>query len=568
MFKRKVFLITGLVFLVLVLRIFYLQIIHGKRFFQLSRANSIRILPLRGARGRILDRNGNILVDNSYSYELMVYPQNIENLEDFLKKLSSILGVSFLELKSRIQNKLNSFLPISLIKELDKEKAIILEELKFKFPAITIQLVPKRNYPFSRLASHILGYLSSIDWWRLKRWQDYGYSASDTVGYGGLEERYDYYLRAKDGGLQLEVDNRGRPRRILGFKPPRNGKDLYTTIDLRVQKIVEEVLDDYSGAVVIMDPYTGEIIAMASFPNFSPSELSFNQSILKKMLSDSNAPLVNRAISGLYPPGSVFKPVVATAGLCEQRMDTKTSFFCDGSLKIGNRQFSCWDKHGYQDVKEAITHSCDVFFYKLGLSLGAEKLNEYALKFGLGKVTHIDLPEEKAGLVPHPILRKLNRRIPWFDGDTANFSIGQGDLLATPLQIVRMISVFANKGNLVRPYLVKSIGERDISARQRNILPLGIEDRILNIIHNSMKKVVEDDTGTAHILYLSGVSIAGKTGTAQVNRKQSHAWFTGYFPVENPRYSICVILEYGGSSSNACWVAKRIIEKMKEESLI
>jgi len=566
---RKFLIIVGIAFWVLVLRLFHLQLIEGKKLFQLSQANSIRIQKLKGARGRIFDRNGTVLVDNTFSYDLVVYPQQIDNPDDFLKKLSSVLGIPFGDLRLRFQKEIgSSALPKALVKALDKDKAIILEELKFKLPSVAIQTNPKRYYPYGRLASHLLGYLSSIDYWRLNMWQDYGYSSQDTVGFGGIEERYDYYLKPQDGGIQLEVDNRGRIRRILGFKLPSPGKDIYLTIDARIQKIAEEALGDYTGAVVIMEPFTGEIMAMASSPNFSPFDCSYNPSILKNMLSETEAPLINRAISGVYPPGSVFKPVVAVAGLENKRIDKKTTFFCEGSLKIGNRQFGCWEKHGAQNLFWAIVHSCDVFFYKVGLSLGADKLSEYALKFGLGKATYVDLPEEKIGFVPHPLLRKKEKRQSWFEGDTANFSIGQGELLSTPLQIVRMISVFANKGKLVRPYVVKSIGNKDISSKQRKIISLPIEESILNTINQAMEAVVSSPEGTAHILNIDGLSIAGKTGTAQVSKKQPHAWFAGFFPVENPRYSICVLLEHAGSSTNACLVAKKIIERIKEESLL
>jgi len=565
---RKFSSVIGLGFLLISLRLYQLQIIQGNKFYQLSKANSIRIIALKGARGKILDRKGEVIVDNQFSYELMAYPQAIENVDDFLKKLASVLGISFSSLKKTYQAQaIQSSLPITLVKDLDKEKAIILEELKSEFPQIVIQSVPKRFYPYGRLASHIIGYIGLIDRWRLDKWKDYGYSIQDTVGYGGIEERYDYYLKPDNGGIQLEIDSYGRLRRILGFKKPINGKDITLTIDLRVQKIVEEVLKDYSGAVVIIQPHTGEIIALASSPNFSPFEIS-NPSVLKDLLSDPTSPLVNRAISGLYPPGSVFKVVVADSALENKRIDEKTTFFCDGSLKIGNRQFGCWEKHGNQNLFWAIVHSCDIFFYKVGLSLGADKINEYALKFGLGKLTHIDLPEEKAGFVPHPLLRKLEKRQAWFDGDTANFAIGQGELLTTPLQIVRMISVFANGGKLVRPYIVKAIAGKDISLKQRKILSLGIPEKFLKIINRAMEAVVKDPEGTAHLLYIPDLSIAGKTGTAQVSKKQPHAWFAGFFPVENPSYSICVILEHAGSSTNACLVTKKIIERMKEEGIL
>ncbi|MCM8799357.1 MAG: penicillin-binding protein 2 [Candidatus Omnitrophica bacterium] len=553
--------------LIVSVRLFNLQILEGHKFRYLSRANCIRIVPFVGPRGRILDRDKRILVDNLPTYEVAVFPQDISKIDGFLSQVSSILDIPSDKLKGNFNKISNSSLPLVLLNNLDKKTAIVIEELKFKFPQLIINMVPKRYYPYGNLASHLIGYLSLIDYWRLTKWQDYGYSIKDTVGYGGVEERYDYYLKSQSGGLQVEVDNRNRIVRILGYRTPKAGKDIQLTIDLKLQKIVEEALEGYQGAVVILDPHTGEVLAMASSPSFSPADF-LEEKNLNFYFSASSSPLINRAISGLYPAGSIFKLILSYIGLEKANIGKNKTFFCEGVMKLGNEEFLCWDKHGSQNIFEAIVHSCNIFFYRLGLILGADLIHNYALKFGLGKPTGIDLPEEKAGFVPSPLLKRVKKFESWFAGDTANFSIGQGDLLVTPLGICRMISIFANGGKLIRPYIVKAIDGKDISKYQRKIIPLNLETIHMELINNAMRKVVEDPEGTAHFLYMPKIPIAGKTGTAQVAKKLSHAWFSGYFPADNPRYSICVILEHAGPSLYACKVTRYIIERMLEEGLL
>jgi len=553
--------------LLIIFRLFYLQVIKGEELFRLSKTNAIRIFPIKASRGRIFDRNGEILVDNRLTYELAVFPQSIDDSDEVLKKISLILNIPFKDLKSSFLKNKRGILAVSLVKNLDKEKAIIIEELKDELKGVVIQNLPQRFYPYKKLASHILGYLSSIDWWRLSKWQDYGYTMDDTVGYCGIEERYDYYLKGKDGGMQWEVDNCLRLRNFLGVKLAQPGKDIKLTIDLRIQKIVEEVLKDWQGAVVMLQPYSGEVVALASYPDFSPEDFLNRSASLEKVFFDPSSPLINRAIN-VYPVGSVFKLVVAVAGLENKVIDLNTHVYCEGSLKIGKREFGCWNKHGSENIIAALRDSCDVFFYRLGLLLGPYKLADYALKFGLGKSTQIDLPEEKEGYVPHPLKRKTKKMRDWFDGDTANFAVGQGELLVSPLQAARLVSVFANGGRLIRPYLVQAIDGKDISAKQIKSESLAIKTEILEIVKKGMEEAVRSSQGTAHILYMPQLSVAGKTGTAQVAGKQSHAWFAGFFPVDKPRYSICVFLEHAGSSINACQVARIIIERMQKEGLL
>ncbi|MFA5276769.1 MAG: penicillin-binding transpeptidase domain-containing protein, partial [Candidatus Omnitrophota bacterium] len=281
-----------------------------------------------------------------------------------------------------------------------------------------------------------------------------------------------------------------------------------------------------------------------------------------------DAPLVNRAISSSFPPASVFKVVVATAALETKKISSSTTFVCTGSTLIGRRKFSCWAIHGPVNLNQAIVHSCDVFFYRTGLLTGAQAIHDYALRLGLGKPSGFELPYETGGFVPSPLWMKINKFKNWFDGDTANLAIGQGDCLVTPLQMARLMCVFANKGYLVTPYIVKAIGGRDISRYQKRITALPLKASTINNVREGLRGVVSNPDGTASTMAALPVEVAGKTGTAQAPPKQSHGWFAGFFPYKEPKYVICVFLEHGGSGHAASVVAEDIINGMHKEGLL
>ncbi|MCX5703130.1 MAG: penicillin-binding transpeptidase domain-containing protein, partial [Candidatus Omnitrophica bacterium] len=379
----------------------------------------------------------------------------------------------------------------------------------------------------------------------------------------------DYYLRQEEGGLSIEVDHKGRFVRTLGFRPPRNGRDIQLTLSLKIQKIVEDKLGDRKGCVIIMDPDTGEIIAMVSSPSFNPSAfVDKSSSSLSYLFNNPDAPLINRAISAAYPPGSTFKAIVATAGLETKKINLSTTFLCKGSIFVGKQEFACWNIHNQQSLIPAIAHSCNVFFYKTGLLIGPWAIHDYAVKFGLSRPTSFELPYEASGFLPSPLWRKINRFRNWFDGDTVNLSIGQGDVLVTPLQMVRMMAVFANRSFLVTPYIVKAVDGRDISLYQRKITHFPIKTSTIDYIRQGLRGVVLDAAGTANVLSSLAVPVAGKSGTAQAPPGQAHAWFIGFFPFKNPRFTICVFLERGGPGYFSCVLAKQIIEAMLSEGLI
>jgi len=547
-----------------------MEVIEGKKFKELSKQNCIRLIPQEGSRGRILDRLGNIIVDNNLSYDVMVSPYENDQINKTLSAAARILNINFKDLKDTFRNKyIASFMPVTIAKNINVKKAIALEELKQDLDNIMIQPYPLRSYPYGRLACHIIGYLNEIDLWRLTKLANYGYKTRDIVGFGGVEEKYDYLLRQEAGGLSVEVDHRGRLVSVLGFKPPRNGKDIQLTIDLKIQKIVEENLKGRNGSAILMDPYSGEIIAMVNNPNFDPSAfVKKSESLIHNFFADSDAPFINRAISGVYPAGSIFKLVVATAALETGKINLSTTFFCPGSTYIGKQEFSCWDTHNQQNLTGAITNSCNVFFYRTGLLTGAQTIYDYAIKFGFSHPSAIDLPYEAGGFVPSPLLKKIYKFKNWFDGDTANLAIGQGELLVTPIQIIRMMTVFANKGTLVTPYIVKAIDGQDITNLKRRAVRLSLKDSTINYIRQGLRGVVADPNGTANVLSGLPVSVAAKTGTAQVPRGQPHGWFTGFFPYQAPKFVICVFLEHGGSGHASSLVAKQIIEGMIKEGLI
>jgi penicillin-binding protein 2 len=568
--KNILKLIVALMFAALIFGLLSLDILQGAKFRRLSDSNCIRLISQFGSRGNILDRNGEVIVDNKISYDVMILPQDFNNVDQALKLIGRILGVEVKELKSAFKkNFISSSVPVTVATNIQLKDAISLGEHKIEQPSIIVVAKPLRHYPYGALASHVLGYVNEIDRWRLTKLEDYGYKTKDIVGFGGVEEKYDYYLRQEEGGLSVEVNHRGKFMRVLGFEPPRNGRDVTLTLDLKAQKIVEENLRGRKGSIILMDPSNGEILALANYPNFNPAVfVNKRTKLISGLFNDPDAPLINRAIGSSYPPASVFKLVLASAGLELKKLNLSTTFVCQGSTMVGARRFKCWDVHGAEDIFQAIAHSCDVFFYKTGLLCGAQNIHDYALKLGLSKNLGFELAGETSGFIPSPLWRKINKFQNWFDGDTANLSIGQGDCLVTPLQVTNMLAVFANRGYLLSPYIVKSVGGLDLSAKKKKLTGVPFKKSTFEIITKGLAKVVSDDKGTGNVLSSLPIKVAGKTGTAQVSRGATHAWFAGFFPLDKPKYVICVFLENGGPGHAASVIAKQIIEAMNAQGLI
>ncbi len=550
---------------VLALGLFFVQVVSGGRFYELSLRNTIRLIPEEPYRGRIFDRYGNLMADNILSFDAVIIPQELKDKEAVFKRLGEALGIDeTLVAKKYERGYLNPFTPVCIQPGINKDMAITLEEKKFDLKGIAVDLNSRRFYPNGSSASHVLGYIGEIDKSRISRLKEYGYDLKDKMGYSGLEEKLDIFLRGEKGGQQIEVDNRGRQVRLLGYRPPQIGKDVQLTIDLEMQRISDQLLFGKKGAIVIMDVHTGDIVVLSSAPAFDPNVFvdRKDKKALNYFLGSEDAPLLNRAANGQFPPGSVFKIVTAAAALKTKKVSARTTYVCTGSLKVGNRYFKCWAEHGPQDFYQAMAHSCDVYFYHIGITAGADLLANTSHEFGFGSFTGIDLPQESQGFIPSRLWKRISRFENWYDGDTVNFSIGQGYVLTTPLQLTRMMAIVANGGYLVVPRLTRAIAGVDIPLKESK--KIKIPKEYLDLIRKALREPVLQETGTAHSLDVQGLDICAKTGTAQVRGKESHAWVAGFFPENDPKYAFCILLENSGSSHNACALGKVLFEEAKK----
>lgn len=563
--------IIGGLFIFIVGGLFYTQVIQGEYFFRLSVNNRIRVVPMEGWRGQIKDRNGKVLADNRLSYDVTVTPQEISNATELFRFLGATLGVSEQSIARRYGRKKSApFAPVVIAQDISKEDAIIIEENKYRFPSLSVQESYRRFYPLRENSAHVLGYVGKMSVAQRDRFKEYGYSMESVVGYSGVEEYYDNYLRGKEGGLQIEVNSRGQQVRLLGVRESQKGQDITLTIDSEVQQDALELLADRVGVVIIMDMDSGEILGMTSSPGFDPNIFvgSRDASEINRIFADPLAPAINRAITGLFPPGSVFKVIMAIAGLETKKIMPGTSFVCPGFYQLRRAIFRCTHVHGTQDLIGALAHSCNVYFYNVGLLLGAETINHYAQLLGLGQKVSIDLPYEQEGSIPSKEQRRLEGRGGWHAGDTLNLSIGQGEVQVTPLQLVRLMTLVARSGWIVQPHVIKAIGDTPVETfiDERRVR---IDEDVLETVRKGLGGAVADEAGTARLVNLPDLYIAGKTGTAQTSGgRKNHAWFAGYAKGEVRNIVFCVLLEHGGSSYNACLLTKDLFLRMKEKKIL
>jgi penicillin-binding protein 2 len=539
-----------LLFIMLALALVYTQIIKYPYYSKLSKDNAIRIIPIEGPRGAIFDRNGVGMVSDRISFNVALVYRELKNREKLISILTNTLGIERKDIENAIEKAARKpYAPVTIVDDIDRDKAFILEEESFGVRGLVIQTKSVRNYLHKNVGAHLLGYLSEISEAELNSMKEYGYRAKDLVGRDGLEKYYDKYLAGVDGGMQIQVDNRGRQVKTLGFKEPVNGKDLHLTIDIDLQSACDKALDGKRGAIIIMDPGTGEVLALSSSPGFDPNIFvrPEDSSERVRLVGDKRMyPLLNRAISGIYQPGSVFKIVVAMAALDSKRIGLQTRFNCPGYFTLGARRFACWKEggHGSQNVTEALMNSCNVFFYNTGRALGIDNMEAAAKTFGFGQNTGIDLPGEVKGVVPGRYWKKNIKKDSWYEGDTVNLAIGQGYILVTPIQVLEMISVVANNGKAVKPYIVKRIDASDVNNTVCH--DLNFSKNAIRAVKDGLYKVVNAENGTGKRARVEGMSISGKTGTAQNPGGVTHAWFCGFAPSDNAKISMVVFLEHGG----------------------
>jgi penicillin-binding protein 2 len=579
---------VGLAFFLIFIRLWSLQVIKGSELRRFSENNCIRLRENPADRGMLLDRRGRILAHNRPSFEVYLIPEDLKANPEVGTEVGNLLKIRPEEIQERIktQKRRAPFKPVRRKADVDWNELANLEFNRVYLPGLFVDVIPRRAYDYGDLASHLIGYLGEVDENELKQAKETPYRMGALIGKYGVEYRWENDLRGTDGGRQIEVDALGREIRPLGIVEPFPGNNLFLTIDLDLQRTAEEAYQDKNGALVAMDPKTGRILAMVSKPSFEPD--IFARNILpeewKSLVENPHHPLQNKGIQGQYPAGSTFKIVTAIAGLESGSITPDTQFFCKGTFPYGNRDFRCWKEggHGAISLHRAIVESCDIYFYQVGLKVGVDLIAHYANEFNLGRVTGISLPHEKPGTVPSSSWKKKRFGVPWYSGETLSFSVGQGYLNATPLQLLMLISGVATGGKQYLPQVVERV-ENIYGKKLKEYPPVelrkaNVSEKTLQIVQEALRGAVNDPHGTGWTCALKEVKVAGKTGTAQVIRLpdnfkkgdmnrvpqkfRDHAWFVAYAPFEDPKIAIAVLVEHGGfGASAAAPIAKKVIEK-------
>jgi len=591
-FDRRTFIFGGAglgVMSALAGRLYYLQIIQADEYRTLSDENRIRLTPVLSTRGKILDRRGKIITENIKTYRVLAGTSGKED-EQLVSRLTDILQLSeergqklLEELKDNPRDNL-----ILLKDKLSWKDVSVLEVYSHEIPGMVVEEMLLRNYPFKMLSGHLAGYVgpvSSRDVENHPLFNMPGY----RIGRSGIEKSQETSLHGKEGIKRLEVNAHGIKVRELSLRKSTPGRDIKLSVDMRLQKFVAKELAGKGGLVkeggsaIILDIDTGEILAMVSVPGYDPNQFigGISGTEWNKLIHDPDKPLINKAIARQYPPGSTFKTMVALAGLHSGIVTSETTHYCPGFIEVGGRKFHCWRKegHGHMNLEDAITQSCNVYFYEISRKIGVDRIAEMARKFGLGSLTGIGLPGESSGLIPTKKWKKETLGERWYVGETINVGIGQGHLLTTPLQLAIMTARLASRGNMVEPHLIKNYtpGQKT-EAGHIDVLPWHID-----LVLRGMDRAVNSPEGVAHYIRIKEKKYAmgGKTGTAQVRRRLAegaepkdrkhkyHSLFVGYAPVKKPRYAAAVVIEHGGyGAAAAAPVGNSIlykVQKMAEE---
>ena len=582
--KRRIILLSfvvGAIFFLLLLRLWHLQILSADDYRSMSENNRLRFVPVAASRGAIMDRNGKVLVSNRPSFSLAVVPQEVKDKEALLNQLASLLTLDRGELAERWEKNMGraKYYPIVLASNITRDQVEIIEENRLRLPGVEIEMKPVREYSSGILAAHLLGYIGELSEDEMNRKEYEDYNSGDYIGKNGIERSWEQELHGSDGGRQLEVDAHGRVLRIISETYPTVGNSVILTIDVNMQKSAERVFGDQAGAAVAMDVNTGEILAFVSNPGFDPALFSgkLPATKWKEYLDDIRHPLENKALTGQYPPGSIFKIITALAGLEEGKINESTSVNCTGSYDLGTSTFKCWNKHGHgiTNLKKSLRESCDVYYYQLGEQLGVDRIAATAKKFRLGSPLGIGLNYEKPGMIPNAEWKQKRFGKRWYHGETLSVAIGQGYVLMTPIQMVSMIATVANEGTVYRPRLLKRIVDADgklLKEFKPEILgSTGISADKFRLIKQGLYAVVNDAGGTGAAARLGDIKVAGKTGTSQVIKLRDsklgtpyqyrdHALFVAFAPYDKPEIAVAVVVEHGKhGGSAAAPIAGRIL---------
>ena len=562
--------ITLAVFCVLALRLWQLQILKGQYYREQSIKNRIRVVKVPAPRGIIYDRNGIKLVKNVPFYIASLLPEISEN-EINLKALGKLLGMSEQEIRKKIASRNpGSLEPVRLKMGLSFKEVAKIEARRSDFPGLIIETEVTRAYPYGKTASHLIGYLSLPTLEQLRNPGEKEIVQGSLVGQWGVEALFDEKLRGIPGKKFIEVDALGRQLKTVKVIPPRRGDDITLSIDLPTQLVAEKAFKKRSGGLLAIDPQSGKIIALVSLPSFDPNEFVMGISPKKwiRLIRHPGHPMLNRVLQSQYPPGSVFKLIVAIAALEEGVINPGFKVNCTGAISVGRWTFRCWKRegHGVVDLRRAIVESCDVYFYELGRLLGIDRIAKYARALGLGVPVGLKLCKEKQGLIPTTRWKKKVKGRPWYLGETFNAAIGQGYVSITPAQAAILAAAIANGGIIYRPSVLLD-APSEINGK------LSLKPSTIRVLKQAMYQVVVNPKGTGWRAKSGIVPIAGKTGTAQVvsrreddqeNRwtPKDHAWFVAFAPVRKPVIAVSVFVEHGGhGGETAAPIAKATIEE-------
>lgn len=556
---RMLMIFVAVLISILLMRLVNMQIFKGAYYEGLSRNNRLRIVSVNAPRGKILDRNAEVLADNRPAYNLTILPEDISNVHHISERLAMLLEQDRAEIAEKIeQAKTRPYDPVIIARDISFNQVARIETEIFTLPGVSIDATNERDYVFKELASHILGFVGEISRKELQQKTAGEYASGDLIGKTGIEFSCEDELRGEKGSRVFEVDALGRKIKVLNERPPVSGDDVILAIDKRLQLIAMESLRGRAGSVVAIVPSNGEVLTMVSSPGYDPNMFMSPMApeAWKQISEDPLHPLENRAIRGLYPPGSVFKIVVAFAGFATETISPDEKIMCPGDYTLGTATYKCWKKDGHGDISmiRAITESCDVYFYQLGETLGIDLISRYAFELGFGKPTGIELRDELSGIIPTRDwkLRRFGR--PWQPGETVITAIGQGYTLVTPLQVAKAMSAMVNGGRLYTPRIIASQSEH-----LEGEIALGKE--ALDIIKTGLRGAVESEQGTARGIHDPMFAVGGKTGTAQVAKGytspladesdlpyhlRDHAWFFGFSPVEAPEILVVAVVEHGG----------------------
>ncbi|MFO7637778.1 MAG: penicillin-binding protein 2 [bacterium] len=558
--------VFGILVMVLVVRLVQLQVVQGARYARLSDHNRIRRIVLPAPRGRILDRNGVVLADTRPSFTASVIPTEMS--DSTLAVLARLLEQPQDDLAQLVSPVASMSSPVVVRRNLSREQLYRLEENRFRLTGVRTSIDPVRNYPEGNLGCHVLGHIGEVSAEDLAR--DTSYRPLDFIGRDGIERLYESALRGRDGHEYLEVDARGQEIAPLAEKrrvEPQSGSDLHLTLDSRLQRECDKLMGNHArGAAVVLDVRTGEVLCLCSRPGYDPG--MFTGPIPKyrwdSLVGSDAKPFFNRALGAAYPPGSILKPFVALAALEMNRVTATRRFApCHGSYRYGNRDFRCSSRHGSLGLVDAIAHSCNVYFYQLGLELGLDSLVSFVGEYPFGKPTGIDLPNEVAGSIPDRAwLDHRYGQNRWGHGVLLNFAIGQGEILTTPLQMALAFAALSRDGRYPQPFVVARIdsaGRTPYRARARYEQVRGNPEN-LRLVRRGLERVVEH--GTARAARAEEIAIAGKTGTAQAAGGADHAWFVCYAPADNPEIAVAVIVEHGGhGGAVAAPIARQLVRR-------